>query len=110
MEGIQQRKQLFSHKAVDTPNTVTTTSTFWKQSTFSGDEDGKLSAKFRRLMGMKDDDASSSAVAETLTGKESDPLMKDQEKLLTELEKQYEVARRVTHSQKGLGLGFGPSS
>lgn len=121
LERIQQRKQLFVNKTVDTSNTAKA-STFWKQSTFSGDDDGKMSAKFRRLMGMKDGDRtttavvpvtgtipSSSATAATSPSVQGSDTLNSQQKHFADLEKQYEVARRVTHTQKGLGLGFGSS-
>lgn len=100
--------------------------TLWKQPTFTGDDDGKMSAKFKRLMGMKDDSetapataasstakasstSSSSSAGSSFTGKETD-VLKKQQKYFADLEKQYEVARMTTHTQRGLGLGFGSST
>jgi len=36
-------------------------------------------------------------------------VIKTQQQRFAELEKQYEVARMTTHTQRGLGLGFGGS-
>lgn len=38
---------------------------------------------------------------------ESNEILKKQEELFTSMEKQYEVARVATHTQRGVGLGFG---
>ncbi|ODN00272.1 Arginine/serine-rich coiled-coil protein 2 [Orchesella cincta] len=98
VEQVQKRKLLFSKK----PEEASTTSSLWKQTSLADDSDGKMSAKFRRLMGMKDDDAPSTS-ASTSTSE----VIKTQQQRFAELEKQYEVARMTTHTQRGLGLGFG---
>jgi len=63
-EQIQKRKLLWGNKQnnviqkVETKPIVTTankTATIW-QSTKFGDQDGKVTAKFKRLMGIKDND------------------------------------------------------
>jgi len=71
----------------------------WQGTTFSQDQDGKLTAKFKRLMGIKGGD-------DKPTEKSSD-LIQKQEEMFSSMEKQYEVARVSTHTHRGLGLGFG---
>jgi len=73
----------------------------WKGTTFSQDQDGKLTAKFKRLMGIKGGDDE-----EGPSSKNSE-LIQKQEEMFSSMEKQYEVARVSTHTHRGLGLGFG---
>ena len=60
--------------------------------------DESQTAKFRKLMGMKEE----SGAAGDGTG-----LQRRQEQLFRDLDKQYSAARSVTHTQRGTGLGFG---
>jgi len=100
-EQIQKRKLLWGNKEKKDPS-----ATPWSGTNFTQDQDGQVSAKFRRLMGIKDDGTKT----ETCSEKTSDTdLMKKQEEMFRNMEKQYEVARMVTHTQRGLGLGFGSS-
>lgn len=85
------------------------TSSVWQSTSalFSKDGDGKQTAKFKRLMGIKDDgsdatDSTAPAVAES-----GDQLIKKQEEMFQNMEMQYEVARASTHTHRGIGLGFG---
>lgn len=123
-EQMQQRKQLWSHKktGVTAPAAPTAaaaavapvplTTNKWEETRFSQDNDGKVASKFLRLMGMKDvpvkagttDSASTSGSSKSTAG--SDPLTKQSEMFHT-MEHQYEVARQVTHTMRGMGLGFG---
>lgn len=78
------------------------TSSVWQTAKFSQDQDGKLTAKFKRLMGIKDGDTTKVSPGET-----NSELIKKQEEMFNSMEKQYEVARVATHTHRGVGLGFG---
>ena len=67
----------------------------WESTNFGNSQ---ANEKFRRLMGIK---APSTATAEKTST----------EQLFSAQEQQYEKARAITHTQRGLGLGFasGPS-
>lgn len=73
----------------------------WKNTTFTQDQGGKLTAKFKRLMGIKDDGGEGGS-SET-----NSEIIQKQEEMFSSMEKQYEVARVSTHTHRGLGLGFG---
>jgi len=45
----------YDHYVALKPEEAATTTSLWKQTSLADDSDGKMSAKFRRLMGMKDD-------------------------------------------------------
>lgn len=68
--------------------------------TFAQDQDGKMTAKFRKLMGIKSEENGSTEAEE----KES--VLKKQEELFRNLDQQYEMARMTTHTQRGVGLGY----
>jgi hypothetical protein len=106
VEQIEKRKFLFKK---DKPaEAATTNTTLWKNTAFTDDSDGKMSAKFKRLMGMKDNEAAvSSSGGSSGTGANADTdTVKKLDEYFANLEKQYEVARATTHTQRGLGLGF----
>ncbi|XP_050523349.1 uncharacterized protein LOC126895477 isoform X2 [Daktulosphaira vitifoliae] len=116
-EQIQKRKLLWGHKqnsnqesetqVVENQPTATNsnnTAKIW-QSTKFGDQDGKVTAKFKRLMGIKDDGQSTDNQANQ-QGQSKD-IIKKQEEMFHSMESQYEVARMATHTHRGLGLGFG---
>lgn len=134
-EQMQQRKQLWSHKktaaavtapaptaaaaaAAETAAAPPLTTNKWEETRFSQDNDGKVASKFLRLMGMKDvpvkagggpsaDGGSGDAKSSTSSSSSAnDPLSKQSEMFHT-MEHQYEVARQVTHTMRGMGLGFG---
>jgi hypothetical protein len=114
-EQIQKRKLLWGNKqtteivkqvqeskpTVPTPNK---TATIW-QSTKFGDQDGKVTAKFKRLMGIKDNGIGVNNP--TSQQGQSKDIIKKQEEMFNSMESQYEVARMATHTHRGLGLGFG---
>lgn len=79
---------------------VESTASTWIGTTFTHDEDGKLTAKFKRLMGIKGD-----VPAAPPPGKKPD-ILKKQEEMFSNMEQQYEVARATTHTQRGVGLGY----
>ncbi|CAD1476411.1 unnamed protein product, partial [Heterotrigona itama] len=102
-EQIQKRKLLWANKSKqDEGKTSTTASTAntWVGTTFTHDQDGKVTAKFKRLMGIKDDLPTTPAV-----GAKPD-ILKKQEEMFNNMEQQYEVARATTHTQRGVGLGY----
>lgn len=92
----------------------------WANTKFSGDKDGKMADKFKRLMGVKKPDGSggggggkglygSLVAAPAPKPKPADPVQ-EQEAMFTSMERQYEVARLATHTQRGFGLGFSSQS
>lgn len=100
-EQMQKRKLLWGNKKVEGEQQQTTNNK-WEQTKFSQDSDGKMASKFLRLMGMKD----APKVAEDETQKAPDSIKKQNE-MLSSMEQQYEVARQMTHTMRGMGLGFG---
>lgn len=76
----------------------------WQGSTFTSDQDGKVSAKFRKLMGMKDSDGKEEHgdLPDDMTEEQK----RKQAELFSRLDKEYEFARMTTHTQRGVGLGF----
>ncbi|GFT10893.1 hypothetical protein NPIL_450691 [Nephila pilipes] len=93
-EQVQKRKLLWQPKEKieeQGKNTV------WDKLTFAQDQDGKMTAKFRKLMGIKSDANSEET---------EDSVLKRQEVLFQDLDKQYEMARMTTHTQRGVGLGY----
>ncbi|TGZ47290.1 Uncharacterized protein DBV15_04193 [Temnothorax longispinosus] len=103
-EQIQKRKLLWANKSKqdDGNSTSATASTAntWMGTTFTHDQDGKVTAKFKRLMGIKGDLPGTPAV-----GAKPD-ILKKQEEMFNNMEQQYEVARATTHTQRGVGLGY----
>ena len=72
-----------------------------------------MTEKFRKLMGIKDKDLNSSALnSDNKMGKKNErneSAIKSQETLFRDLDLQYAIARISTHTQRGVGLGFGGS-
>ncbi|XP_011862281.1 PREDICTED: arginine/serine-rich coiled-coil protein 2 isoform X2 [Vollenhovia emeryi] len=103
-EQIQKRKLLWANKSKpddgNSTSTAASTANTWMGTTFTHDQDGKVSAKFKRLMGIKGDMPSAPAV-----GAKPD-ILKKQEEMFNNMEQQYEVARATTHTQRGVGLGY----
>lgn len=100
-EQKQKRKLLWGNKKTEGEQQHTTNNR-WEQTKFSQDSDGKMASKFLRLMGMKD----AQKVVEDESQKAPDSIKKQTEMLST-MEHQYEVARQMTHTMRGMGLGFG---
>ncbi|KAL1501581.1 hypothetical protein ABEB36_006879 [Hypothenemus hampei] len=114
-DQIEKRKLLWQ-KARDPDPTSNATSTITRPSfglsTVAGSSkatkvyeattfaDDKTSNKFKRLMGIKETDASSLPVKGT-------DVLKKQQEMFSSMEAQYEVARTATHTMRGVGLGFG---
>ncbi|XP_011162589.1 arginine/serine-rich coiled-coil protein 2 isoform X1 [Solenopsis invicta] len=103
-EQIQKRKLLWANKSKqddsNSTSTAASTANTWMGTTFTHDQDGKVTAKFKRLMGIKGDLPSTPAV-----GAKPD-ILKKQEEMFNNMEQQYEVARATTHTQRGVGLGY----
>ncbi|XP_033329470.1 uncharacterized protein LOC117222083 [Megalopta genalis] len=102
-EQIQKRKLLWANKSKQDEgktSTAASTANTWVGTTFTHDQDGKVTAKFKRLMGIKDD-----LPTTTTTGAKPD-ILKKQEEMFNNMEQQYEVARATTHTQRGVGLGY----
>lgn len=111
-DQVQKRKLLWSHKTAESKD-VTTNISKWEQAKFSQDKDGKVASKLLRLMGVKDGQKTVGDVAATpgssgasTRGTGSGDSIKKQEELFSTMEQQYEVARQVTHTMRGVGLGF----
>lgn len=76
-------------------------SSVWDKLTFAQDQDGKMTAKFRKLMGIKSENA-----AKEPQDEDKESVLKKQEELFRDLDQQYEMARMTTHTQRGVGLGY----
>ncbi|XP_063989653.1 arginine/serine-rich coiled-coil protein 2-like isoform X2 [Diachasmimorpha longicaudata] len=103
-EQIQKRKLLWANKSKPDEGQKTTTitgSNTWVGTTFTHDQDGKMTAKFKRLMGIKGDASSAPQTTDT-----KPDILKKQEEMFSNMEQQYEVARATTHTQRGVGLGY----
>lgn len=84
----------------------------WHAQALVADGDSKTTAKFRKLMGIKDGETKET-VTTTVTSNEDDFIeeqRKKQEELFQQLDKEYHFARIATHTQRGAGLGFGSQS
>ncbi|XP_058790269.1 arginine/serine-rich coiled-coil protein 2 isoform X2 [Phymastichus coffea] len=102
-EQIQKRKLLWANKKTDdtkTPTAAVSTANTWVGTTFTHDQDGKVTAKFKRLMGIKEDTPT------PITPGTKPDILKKQEEMFHNMEHQYEVARATTHTQRGVGLGY----
>ncbi|KAG0426951.1 hypothetical protein HPB47_025977 [Ixodes persulcatus] len=105
-EQMQKRRLLWKKSAEGDANSsspeekpASSCAKVWEKMTFAQDEGGKVTAKFRKLMGIRSEpppDADPS----------SDPLLSKQEKLFHDLDQQYEAARLSTHTHRGVGLGY----
>ncbi|CAG5103111.1 Similar to rsrc2: Arginine/serine-rich coiled-coil protein 2 (Xenopus laevis) [Cotesia congregata] len=104
-EQIQKRKLLWANKSKQEEGKATpaVSSNTWMGTTFTHDQDGKLSAKFKRLMGIKNE------VLIAPTPGQKPEILKKQEEMFNNMEQQYEVARATTHTQRGVGLGYASS-
>ena len=73
----------------------------WETTNFGND---KANEKFRRLMGIKGGSSAAPPTSETPSS------VKGSAKLFEMQEQQYEKARAITHTARGLGLGFAPAA
>ncbi|PNF15590.1 hypothetical protein B7P43_G16489 [Cryptotermes secundus] len=113
-EQMQKRKLLWGNKAqtqegkTEEVKAAPVSNNKWEGTTFAQDQDGKMTAKFKRLMGIKNAGGSSGATSSgPPTNPEGSEILKKQEELFNSMEIQYEVARVATHTHRGVGLGFG---
>ncbi|XP_054166718.1 arginine/serine-rich coiled-coil protein 2-like [Oppia nitens] len=74
----------------------------WNGLKFEGEKGNEMTEKFKKLMGIKDKPELSSS---TICKNES--VIQSQETLFRDLDIQYSIARISTHTQRGVGLGFG---
>ncbi|XP_046572764.1 arginine/serine-rich coiled-coil protein 2-like isoform X2 [Haliotis rubra] len=72
----------------------------WQGTAFVSDNDGKMAAKFRKLMGMKE------GAEKDSDEEKSEEQKKKTEEMFYRLDKEYEFARMTTHTHRGIGLGF----
>jgi len=77
----------------------------WTGSSFASDEDGKVAAKFRKLMGIREEDKALLDDNIDLS-KLTEEQRRRQEELFAQLDKEYAFARMTTHTCRGVGLGF----
>lgn len=113
-EQMQKRRLLWGNKAQtqdgkpEETKAAPVSNNKWEGTTFAQDQDGKMTAKFKRLMGIKDAGGSSGVkTAGPVSNPEGSDILKKQEELFNSMEMQYEVARVATHTHRGVGLGFG---
>ncbi|XP_075158063.1 uncharacterized protein LOC142231335 [Haematobia irritans] len=104
-QQIQKRKLIWGAKKVED------SASKWGHAQFSQDSDGKVASKFMRLMGIKNvpqpgETAESNASEQKKTDTAATPDYKSREAMFSTMEQQYEVARQVTHTMRGVGLGF----
>ena len=82
----------------------------WESTNFGND---KVNEKFRRLMGIKSGGGNDSGVGvntETKnTPKPQAPGSQGYDKIMNDLDRNYEAARQQTHRNRGIGLGFADS-
>lgn len=103
-EQIQKRRLLWGAKKETPPVGETETagtSKNWEAATFKGDNDGRMTEKFKRLMGIKGDGVPAAS------SKAGSSLIQKQEEMFSQMEAEYQVARMATHTHRGIGLGFG---
>lgn len=79
----------------------------WKTSaSLASDPDGKTTAKFCKLMGIKGEGSTSGEGDEGAPTDMIEEKKKQHDELFSRLDKDYEFARMTTHTQRGVGLGF----
>lgn len=105
-EQMQKKKLIWGAKKTAGPEVSTNNK--WEAAKFSQDSDGKVASKFLRLMGMKN--APPSAAPTAPEHDADDSSVQKREQMFSSMEQQYEIARQVTHTMRGVGLGFGSQS
>ena len=118
-EQMQKRKQLWAKPAASAPaeekpveakaEVITTTTPTvpaakpggsynnWESTNFGND---KVNEKFRRLMGIKGD------AKQPVLSSEPSSEQKSHNKIMHDLDVNYEAARQQTHRNRGMGMGF----
>ncbi|XP_073833103.1 uncharacterized protein isoform X3 [Musca autumnalis] len=104
-EQIQKRKLIWGAKKTEDAAQK------WGHAQFSQDSDGKVASKFMRLMGIKNAPTETNAPEggdkkPDTPATNTNPDYKSREAMFSTMEQQYEVARQVTHTMRGVGLGF----
>lgn len=110
-EQQQKRKLLWSKKDTSDGKPDVKTSLWASTSLIAGKGDTAAAAKFRKLMGIHETSQSSTSFAEFTTSVQSDEddalrQAEAQAELFRRLEQEYEMSRALTHTQRGVGLGF----
>jgi len=75
----------------------------WSSAIAASGVDGQQANKFLKLMGIKNAPA---PTGETVDQKKLREEAEKQKRLLSDLDKQYAMARETTHMGRGMGLGF----
>lgn len=65
-----------------------------------------MAAKFRKLMGIKEDERLAAMAGDEDLSKLTEEQRKKQEELFQQLAREYDFARMTTHTCRGVGLGF----
>lgn len=99
-EQEKKRKKLWQGKK---EGDKSQTAELWEKLNF-GNKDQNV--KFRKLMGIKGDEETEAAKPLNEEGLKT---LQQQEEMFRNLDVQYEMARSQTHTQRGMGLGFGSS-
>jgi len=97
-EQVQKRKLLWSK------NKDKEVVSQWHTTKLSDDTDDQSKEKFRKLMGIKQEEDGDGA---------KDVVEQQEQKhreMMEKLDKEYQFARMATHTHRGIGLGFGASS
>ncbi|KAM7535322.1 hypothetical protein Aperf_G00000093922 [Anoplocephala perfoliata] len=105
-EQQQKRKLLWSRKAVDPSKEAKeeAKSTMWKTTSMvAGKGDSAAAAKFCKLMGIHE---SANPNGKTAPSSEALNQAREQADLFRKLEHEYEQSRTLTHTQRGVGLGY----
>lgn len=115
-EQLKKRKLLWSKTPKETPDQEKETDVKtaqsvaqWTGSSFAADSDGKMAAKFCKLMGIKEQDKNLLSDNVDLS-KLTEEQRQRQAELFEQLDKEYAFARMTTHTRRGVGLGFGLGS
>lgn len=107
-EQLKKRKLLWSkNKEIKEPETdkEVENKAQWTSTSFAADNDGKMAAKFRKLMGIKEEDQL--LVSDNVDiSKLTEDQRRRQEELFMQLDREYAFARMTTHTHRGIGLGF----
>ncbi|XP_061585198.1 arginine/serine-rich coiled-coil protein 2 [Cololabis saira] len=100
-EQEKKRKMLWQGKKEG--DNKSQTAELWEKLNF-GNKDQNV--KFRKLMGIKGEDEAEASKPLNDDGLKT---LQQQEEVFRNLDVQYEMARSQTHTQRGMGLGFGSS-
>ncbi|CAL8079113.1 unnamed protein product [Calicophoron daubneyi] len=109
-EQQQKRKLLWSKKEDENGSTDSKTSLWTKTSIIAGKGDTAAAAKFRKLMGIHEDPdkehTQKTQPDEVMLDADTQKSAQAQAELFKHLEEEYEMSRALTHTQRGVGLGF----